>query len=61
MTQRPSVTVCSSRRVLPGAGLRDGAVESAEQHDRAGPVHQAGAALATLRGSPAIETGPAPS
>lgn len=59
--ERPSVTPPSfSPRVLPGAGLGDGASGSAEQHDGAGEIHQAGTALAPLRGPPAVETGPQP-
>lgn len=56
----PSVTLSIPplRRLLPGAGLRDGSVESAEQHDWAGPLHQTGTALAPHRGSPAVKTGP---
>lgn len=52
-----SVSLLPSRRFLPGAGLCDGAVESAEQHDRAGSLRKAGTALAPHRGSPAVKTG----
>lgn len=60
VTLSNSVSPSPSCRVLPGAGLGDGAIESAEQHDRAGPIHQAGTALAPHRGSPAVGTGPEP-
>lgn len=52
-----TVSLLPSRRFLPGAGLCDGAVESAEQHDRAGSLRKAGTALASHRGSPAVKTG----
>lgn len=60
VTLTSCVSHSSSSRVLPGAGLGHGAVESAEQHDRAGPIRQTGPALAAHRGSSAVTTGPVP-